>query len=241
MCFTININTTRNAIEERFKVNTSALSDFQYHFFYRAFNNPSIPVVTQEQPDRVQLLHWGLIPHWVRNYENALKIRTGTYNARIESVEEKPAFKHALSNGRCWIIAKGFYEWQHLGKDKIPWYISTANNDLFAFAGLYESWTNPNNGEELKTFSIITTKANPLMEKIHNTKKRMPLILNEKNELKWLDHSMSAGDAYRIISTNQELLLNAYTISKDISKPDTDPNDPEILRKIDYYTDGNLF
>ncbi|MDA3823076.1 MAG: SOS response-associated peptidase [Bacteroidales bacterium] len=177
MCFTINIHTTRSAIEKRFNVNASALNDFDFRYFYRAYDNPLIPVVTQEDPQRVQLMNWGLIPNWVKEVEQAEQIKNGTCNARSESLDIKPSFKSALAKGRCWIIAKGFFEWQHLGSEKIPWYISNQDHALFAFAGLYDTWNNPDTGENEKSFSLVTTKANALMEKIHNTKLRMPVML----------------------------------------------------------------
>ena len=111
-----------------------------------------------------------------------------TLNARIETIEEKPAFKDVVSQ-RCLVIANGFYEWQWLdskGKNKIKYEIGLENDELFAFAGLYSNWINKETGEVKNTFTIVTTEANQLMSKIHNIKKRMPIILKREDEEKWL-------------------------------------------------------
>jgi len=86
MCFTIEIHLTRKAIEDRFRVDTSALYDFDFNYFYRAFSNPYIPVIAQEGSSKVQLMQWGLIPAWSRDREEAERIRKGTYNARSETL-----------------------------------------------------------------------------------------------------------------------------------------------------------
>ena len=136
MCFTIEIHLSRRAIEDRFRVDSSALYDFDFNYFYRAFSNPEIPVIAQEDSTRVQLMQWGLIPAWSRDREEAERIRKGTYNARSETLHEKPSFKEALNRGRCLIIAGGFFEWQLINQAKIPWYISLKSGEPFVFAGL---------------------------------------------------------------------------------------------------------
>ncbi len=159
MCFTIEIHLTRKAIEERFRVDGSVLHDFDFNYFYRAFDNPLIPVIAQEDPSRIQLMQWGLIPAWSRSREEAEQIRKGTHNARSETLHEKPSFKEPFNSGRCLIVAGGFFEWQQIDDRKIPWYITRKSGEPFVFAGLCDSWRNPLDGEEVRSCSIITTKA----------------------------------------------------------------------------------
>lgn len=97
------------------------------------------------------------------------------------------------------VIANGFYEWQwqdSKGKNKIKYEIGFGNDDLFAFAGIYSQWVNQNTGEIKDTYSIVTTQANQLMAEIHNTKKRMPIILKREDESKWLQHEPINNFAY---------------------------------------------
>ena len=241
MCFTINLHTTRDAIEKRFNADASALADFEYRYFYRAFENPRIPVITQEEPGKIQLLHWGLIPSWTKNAVQADSIRRSTYNARSESIDEKPSFRRSFEKKRCWVLAKGFFEWQHIGKQKYPWYIQKFNEDIFAFAGIYDQWMSPENEEKRSTFSIVTTRANALMEKIHNTKKRMPVILNPAVEAMWLNENTSPENLKKLLEPFDDKILKAYTIRRSLSAADADPGDERIIEPYEYPIDASLF
>jgi putative SOS response-associated peptidase YedK len=110
-----------------------------------------------------------------------------TLNARIETLTEKKSFKDIIQN-RCLILADGFYEWQWRNKNgskKEKYLITLPNQELFAFAGIYTEWTDFNN-TRINSYSMITTQANELMSKIHNTKQRMPVILKKQDEQHWL-------------------------------------------------------
>jgi putative SOS response-associated peptidase YedK len=241
MCFTIDVHLSRKAIENRFQVDGSALYDFDFNYFYRAFSNPLIPVITQEDKERVKLIQWGLIPAWTRDREEAEKIRKGTYNARSESLHEKPSFKGPLSKGRCLIIARGFFEWQQVSQGKIPWYIFLANQEAFAFAGLYDAWRDPLSGEIIETCSLITSKANPLMERIHNTKKRMPVILRKELEQEWIIEEPSMLNRNRLLLPYEEAGMKAHTVSPRISSRLADPKDPGIIKPYKHPSSGTLF
>jgi putative SOS response-associated peptidase YedK len=241
MCFTIEIHLSRKAIEDRFKVDSSALYDFDFNYFYRAFNNPFIPVIAQEDPERVQLMQWGLIPAWSRDLDEAERIRKGTYNARSETLHEKPSFKEALNRGRCLIIARGFFEWQLVNQVKIPWYISLKNMEPFAFAGLCDSWRDPLSGEIFRSFSIITTDANPLMEKIHNTKKRMPVLLNKEDEMDWILGEPSLLNRKKLLRACNDSDLKAHTVTPRLSSPHADPSDPGLIEPFRHVAPGKLF
>jgi putative SOS response-associated peptidase YedK len=241
MCFTIEIHLTRKAIEERFQVDASALYDFDYNYFYRAFSNPFIPVIAQEDSSRVQLMQWGLIPAWSRNREEAERIRKGTYNARRETLHEKPSFKEPLSRGRCLIIAGGFFEWQLVNDIKIPWYISLKSGDPFVFAGLCDTWRDPLDGEILRSCSIITTQANPLMEKIHNTRKRMPVILNKERETEWISGELSLLKRKKLLLPYSDSDLKAFTVTPLLSSASADPADPRMTEPYEQFSSGKLF
>jgi putative SOS response-associated peptidase YedK len=241
MCFTIEVHLTRKAIENRFSVDTSALYDFDFKYFYRAFSNPLIPVVSGDDPGRVKLMQWGLIPSWTKDRQKADQIRKGTYNARAESLHEKSSFREPLLRGRCLVLAHGFFEWQHVKGAKIPWYIKLKNDAPFAFAGLSDSWRDPDTGESHQTFSIITTQANPLMEKIHNTKKRMPVILTPENEKEWIEDDVSLRKTKQMLNPLKEEEMHAHTISPIISLHGLDPDDPALIKPYDYPVHGTLF
>ncbi len=244
MCFTIEVHLTRKAIEQRFSVDTSALYDFDFNYFYKAFSNPLIPVIDQQEPEKVKLSQWGLIPSWVSDRQKADQIRKGTYNARSESLAEKPSFRGALNRGRCLVLAHGFYEWQLVDGIRIPWYVRLKEDGPLAFAGLSDQWADPETGEIHHTFSIITTAANPLMAKIHNTKQRMPVILTPGQEKRWIGEEPSgdvAVDPRQLLIPFDEKEMHAHTVSPLISKKDIDPGNPELIKAYTYPSPGNLF
>ena len=107
----------------------------------------------QEQSPELVSLRWGLVPFWAKDPS----IGNRMINARAETVAEKPSFRAAYKNRRCLILADGFYEWRKENDGKTPYFISLASGDPFAFAGLWENWTDKESGESLQTAAIITT------------------------------------------------------------------------------------
>lgn len=124
------------------------------------------------------LTHWGLIPSWSKDPSIGARM----INARAETVPEKPSFRAAFKRRRCLVPASGFYEWKQAGKGKQPYYISPSDGRLFAFAGLWETWTGPD-GDEIDSCTILTTDPNELMATLHN---RMPVILAPQDWAEWL-------------------------------------------------------
>lgn len=151
---------------------------------YNGFQHPSTPVITGAEPNRVQLMNWGLIPFWAKDRS----IQNSTLNAKMETLTEKPSFRSVLGN-RCLILADGFYEWQWLdpaGKQKRKYLITLTNGQPFAFAGLWSRWIDPLTGFPLNTYTLITRPADELMSRIHNSKMRMPWIVRAEDELAYL-------------------------------------------------------
>jgi putative SOS response-associated peptidase YedK len=186
MCFYF--RQTKEALEvaKRFKIKRAEYDNLVSKGNYNGFSYPVCETITNIDPNKISLLYWGLIPTWSKSVE----IRKSTLNARIETLSQLKSFKNNLNN-RCLIIADGFYEWKHKlsnGKSSTEKFlITTKDNSLFAFAGIYSWWKNPMNQEIFGTFSIITTQANELMSEIHNTKQRMPVILKQNDEHSWLE------------------------------------------------------
>ena len=126
----------------------------------------------------------GLIPNWFQETDSK-KIASLTLNAKIETIEEKPSFNNLVGSKHCIVTSTGFYEWHPQGKDKLPYFIYPANG-IFSMAGLFDEWIDPISREHKKTFTILTCEANELMSQIHNSKKRMPVLINQKDECNWL-------------------------------------------------------
>ena len=136
------------------------------------------------------MLRWGLIPYWAKDPS----IGNRLINARAETVAEKPAFRDAYQRRRCIILADGFYEWQKEAAGKTPYFITLANGEPFAFAGLWERWTDRDTGELLQTATIVTTAANDFIARLHD---RMPVILQPDTATAWLAREPNLLDAVR--------------------------------------------
>ncbi len=134
---------------------------------------------------RGEKLRWGLVPSWSKDTKSGFKM----INARAETLLERSAFRTPLERFRCLIPADGFYEWQPIPgeKRKQPFHITRADGEPFAFAGLWSVW-HRGEPDELRTATIITTGANPLIAGVHS---RMPAILQPQNEALWLMHDAS--------------------------------------------------
>ncbi len=100
-------------------------------------------VRNQGDNNRIDLLKWGLVPAWSKD----LSFGSHLINARSESVAEKPAFRHAIKYRRCIIPTSGFYEWEHSGDKKQPYYIQMADQVPMCLAGLWESWQAPDGSD----------------------------------------------------------------------------------------------
>jgi putative SOS response-associated peptidase YedK len=124
-------------------------------------------------------MHWGLIPSWAKDRSVGNRL----INARAETLAVKPAFRAALRQRRCLVVADGFYEWQAVGRGKQPFYVLLKGREPFGFAALWDTWTSPE-GETIRSCAIVTTEANELLKPIHD---RMPAILTRDAEAVWLD------------------------------------------------------
>jgi putative SOS response-associated peptidase YedK len=141
--------------------------------------------------NRLDLLKWGLVPSWSKD----LSFGSHLINARSETVAEKPTFRHAIKYRRCIVPTSGFYEWDHSGGKKQPYYIQLADQSPMCLAGVWESWKAPD-GSELETFAILTTSANKLVEPIHD---RMPVILYPDTFNLWLSHNMHDPEQLQLL------------------------------------------
>jgi putative SOS response-associated peptidase YedK len=202
-------------------------------FHVSGFVHPLLNVITSEEPHWIQQFQWGLIPAWCKDVTQAKQISVKTLNAKCETIFTKPSFRSILKK-RCLVIVNGFYEWHTIGKKKFPFYVSLNEQDFFSLGGLYEHWVDVTSGEIKNTFSIITTEANPLMAKIHNTMKRMPFIVPVENEKKWIDSSLTKEDIKTLMQPFDETKMQAYPVSKRITDRKQNSNVPEVMERFDY-------
>ena len=246
MCYHISLAVDQPELENRFKAKLEAggssaagsgpKAGFLPVYHANAYEFPAWPIVTRQEPDQLRLYRWGLIPRWAKSTENADDIRSKTINARSESIYEKPSYRSAAQAGnRCLIPSTGFYEWHTIGSKKFPFYINLKDQPIFSIAGLYDEWADPDTGEIIPTYTLLTTDANPLLAAIHNTKQRMPCVLTPEAEQVWLHEELSEKDVLDLLAKAYPAnRMHSHSISKRITSR-TEPSDvPEVLAPSTY-------
>jgi putative SOS response-associated peptidase YedK len=169
---------------------------------------------------------WGLVPRWAKERTASNKL----FNARSETVLEKPSFRPLVSSHRCVIPASGFYEWhaQGKGKAKQPLYIHRTDGQPLGLAGLWTTWTDPENDEVLTSHTVLTCEPNDFMAPIHN---RMPVILEGDALDEWLDaDERTAVDVVAVLRPCANDLLTAYPVSTLVNNVRHDG--PELIAPV---------
>jgi len=228
MCFNITFSQMKDYIESRFGSSLEGVDVVQPIYHASGFRLPDHLCILDSEPDRIQYVKWGLVPYWVKDEKQAGKIRFQTLNARSETVFEKPSFREPIKRSRCMVLVDGFFEFREFNSRKYPYLIRLKSEKSFALAGLWDEWGG------MKTFSIVTTEANPLMAEIHNTKKRMPVILPRKVEREWIDPSTGSDRLNELMAPYDEKDMVAHTVSRALGSKAENTNVPGILEEVRY-------
>lgn len=190
---------------------------------YNIAPSQDVPIIVRESPNHAVMMRWGLIPFWAKDP----RIGSRMINARADTLATKPAFRSLLKRGRCLVPATGFYEWKKTDGRKAPYYIHKKEDTLFAFAGLHDTWKDPS-GNEIPTFTIITTDSNSLVGTIHT---RMPVILKRDDEPLWLrEEPLEEGELNRLFQPYPADALVAYPVSPTVNSPLIDS--PDLIRPV---------
>ena len=195
-----------------------------------------VPVVRQHPKEPVRelsLMRWGLIPSWAKDTSGAAKM----INARSETAHTLPAFRDPLKLRRCLIPADAFYEWKRNGASKQPFCFEVADGELFAFAGLWERWSDPS-GQWIKSCAILTTTPNAVTSTVHD---RMPVILEPESYDLWLDPGMTNAQIIsELLKPCDAKSMRCYPISTRINHVAND--DEECSRPVELAeTQNRLF
>jgi putative SOS response-associated peptidase YedK len=167
-----------------------------------------------------EYLRWGLIPFWV---DDPAEFDLDLINARMETAPEKNSFKKPFHSQRCIIPASGFYEWKPTDNGKHPYWIHPTEDELFGFAGLWDSWTDDNRVETIQSFTILTRDANDMLEKLHD---RMPVIIDPENYDEWLDPERSGTDELQgFLDEYPSDQVDFHPVTKAINNPTYDEED----------------
>jgi len=178
---------------------------------YNVAPSQSMPVVVRNSPNRLVEMQWGLIPSWSKEP----RAQFSTINARAETITKSPVFRGPFKSRRCLVPASGFYEWRKTDQGKQPYCIRLKDGELFAFAGLYDVW-HDSAGNELSSYTVITTAPNDLVAPIHN---RMPVILRQDAEDVWLDKDADPAQLLALLVAYPADKMEAYPVSRAVNSP----------------------
>ncbi len=242
MCFTVavvreNVKETTEKFINKFssadkrKYEDTIETEIPEFYLISGFSHPKLSVIG---PKGITLKEWGLIPGWTKSKNDALELRDKTLNAKAETIFEKASFQQNILSNRCLLPVSGFFEWHDFNGRKYPYYIQPSDAPGFLLASVYDCWVDRSTGEVYDTFSIVTTAANPLMEQIHNLKKRMPLILDPETAYRWIDSTTTTAQIKSFFSPYDENKMKAHSISKTAANPSINRNFKEITNPVFY-------
>jgi putative SOS response-associated peptidase YedK len=203
-------------------------TEWQFPPSYNAAPTDDVPVIRVDKEGKRTgaRLHWGLIPYWA----NGVQPKFSTINATVEKLKDAASWRGPWERGqRCILPALGFYEWQVQadGKSKQPFYITLNDQDVFGFAGLWDSSIGAN-GVRVASCTIVTMSANALMTEIHNVKHRMPAILSKEDRDVWL--TGAPDDAFAAIKQYPDTHMVATPVSTRVGSPKN--NDASLIEPV---------
>lgn len=236
MCGRYVLIATFEEIEVRYYVQTKEVREV-----WRESRNIGVgmlsPVITGDKPDRLQLFQFGLTPHWANK-------RMYFFNARAEGERNKendpnysgameiilkPAFRKAIRSQRCLIPATGFIEGPEKEKLSKPYYVYMKEQKIFALAGIWDTWIDKENGGEVvNSFAIVTTVANPLIQKFGHH--RSPVIVPRGKEALWLNPQTPLHYITGMLQPYPYQEMNAYPINAKIKNPKC--QDEDVLKPM---------
>ena len=207
MCGRYTLSTSAGRLAEKFQLDSTVEVPPSYNV---APTQQVAAVIEDEEGRRLEMLRWGLVPSWADDPDIGARM----INARSETAPEKPSFRRAFRGRRCLIPADGFYEWKREEGGKQPYYFRMQDGYPFAFAGLWESWDKGDG--TLRTCTILTTRANPVLEGIHD---RMPVILPHDAYNAWLDPDADREELGELTIPYPGDDLEAYPVSRFVNSP----------------------
>jgi len=237
MCGRFTIIQSIDELCERFQ---AQFADIDFLPRYNVAPTESVPIVINAKRDKetglspgrsVEMVRWGLVPSWSKDAKSGARM----INARGEELAEKSTFRTPLASRRCIVPVSGFYEWKDAGErrkktdpPRQPMYAHPVDADIFALAGLWDIWRQPD-GEWLKTFTIITVPPNDVLAEIHD---RMPAILRPEDEALWMDPSVTdPALVLPLLQTAPADWMDVYPVSPKVNTAGVD--DPAFIERVD--------
>jgi putative SOS response-associated peptidase YedK len=228
MCGRYGRRADKQRIAEMMQAGDTNVFDVDFAPSYNVAPQTMQPVIRLD-PDtgrrELAMMRWGLVPFWSKDG----KAGYSTINARAETITTSPAYRESVKRRRCLVPVEFFFEWQKLdAKTKQPYAIALTDGNLFAFAGLWETWRDKANGKTLESYTIITTDPNELMEPFHD---RMPAILDPKDYERWLAPAEPSQLPVDLLRPYPAEEMKAWKVSTDVGNVRN--NRPELIDPVE--------
>ena len=232
MCYETSLTKKIAAIEKHTGAEMLYVETYEPYYHVSGFVHPNLYCIPLEDPAHIYPMEWGLIAPWGENDIISFRRKYNTLNAKGETLLKSNTYKDPARKRRCLILADGFFE-PHYPNDNfkggaVPKYCYLENRKLFTFAGIYNEFDS-----DYWSVSLVTTEANDFFEKVHNKKKRMPLVLDPTFEGEWLREDLADKDILELV--NHGFIkedFKAHSVA-NIYKRDINTNTPEFLQPVD--------
>ena len=222
MCGRFGLYSSAKDLEDRYDADNEA----DYDESYNIPPGSQEPVVTRNSPQKIRLMKWGLVPFWAKEP----RVKYSTINARSESVVSSPAYRVPVRKHRCLVPMNHFFEWDRKGKQKFPYLFKVKSQKIFSVAGIYDIWKDAEK-KEFFSFSLMTTRANKVVGKIHD---RMPVILRNRDEERWLNSEAVLSDVTALLKPYKDDDMESWQVSKAVNKPGYDNKD--TMKRVEQTT-----
>lgn len=221
MCGRFEIHSTLEIIAKIFKIDPGT---FDIKPNYNIAPSQDVAVVMNDgKKNCLASCHWGFVPAWCKELKTGYRM----INARAETVATNRTFRDAFQNTRCIVPVDGFYHWKKEGKTRTPYYVRLKNGNPMGLAGLYNNWRSPE-GEEVCTFTIVTTDSNDLLSSIHP---RMPVIIPGDGYRLWLDPAVHDRETLRaLLKPYPSDEMEHYPVTPKVNS--FKYNDPENIKPL---------
>ncbi len=230
MCYATSLRKPEKEIEACFYATQRVNFLYEPYYYQSGFEHSNLFIIPQDYPEEILPAMWGLVPGFGLDDIDGFYKKYNTLNARSEDVFSSRTYGKAIREGRCLIIADGFFEPHHSNDISYPHFCHLKDDSIFAFAGICSEY---DDGEY--TCSILTKEANDFFAKFHNVKRRMPLVLDREFEEEWLRGDLSEEnikELMRVGFTTDE--FEAYSVSHDLYRPGAPKDVPWAISKVDY-------
>ena len=170
-------------------------------------------------------MRWGLIPGW---WKKPLKeMRLATFNARAETIAEKPMFRDSFKRRRCLMPASGYYEWCDTPEGKQPFYFTRRDGQVMTNAAIQDVWNDPTTGERIRSCAMVITEPNKFVAEVHD---RMPVVFKAKDFEQW-EHG-DVKEAAALMKPAGEDVLQKWPVSKQVNSSRESDDDPTLIEAI---------